>query len=77
MSGTKEEIDLSNPFGGFKYGMKKNVNCRQLWSSSKENWKNKEHIARLTLFYTKNHPSKVIFVFLAWFLDQLYFYAAV
>lgn len=35
---------------------------RLLWNAGKENWKNKEHIARLTAFYSKYQPSKVLSV---------------
>ncbi|KAK8802595.1 hypothetical protein JH06_5261 [Blastocystis sp. subtype 4] len=49
MSIRKEDLDLDNPFNNFKL----------FWNAGKENWKNKDHIARLTVFYSKYHPSKL------------------
>ena len=60
MSIRKEDIDIDNPFNNFKsvFGMCFSWN-RLFWNAGKENWKRKEHIARLTEFYSKHHPSKV------------------
>ncbi|KAK8818793.1 hypothetical protein WA538_004098, partial [Blastocystis sp. DL] len=49
MSIRKEDLDLENPLN----------NLKLFWNAGKENWKKKEHIARLTVFYSKYHPSKL------------------
>ena len=60
MSIRKEDLDLDNPFNNLKYVFQHSAEITRLfWNAGKENWKKKEHIARLTVFYSKYHPSKV------------------
>ena len=64
MSIKKEDLDLDNPLNNFKLFFISDCYYRLLWNAGKESWKNKEHIARLTVFYSKHHPAKVISIVL-------------
>ena len=67
MSIRKEDIDIENPLNNLKYLLHCFLKNRLLWNAGKENWKNKEHIARLTAFYSKYQPSKVFSVISCYF----------
>ncbi len=67
MSIRKEDIDIENPLNNLKYLLLCFLKYRLLWNAGKENWKNKEHIARLTAFYSKYQPSKVFSIISCYF----------